>query len=212
MGENDVDDTGSATDPSPTRTATACWDLTGSPAGRDRAGSVGRTISCDLPRPGDHAPVRRARGQPPATGADRDVRPLCGARRVGGRVDARARRSGPNQLPVPRARRDRRSRSPLGVPPLLAGPRVRDRGDRRRQRLPAEHRDRGAPPARGRRRVGVRLSGGGSSGRCALRRRRDQRGRFPRGDELRRRVRHTDPLLLSQQRLGDLDPRVAPDR
>jgi len=157
MGENDVDDTGSATDP---LADGDCYRVLG-PDGipcrtRPPAGSVGRTISCDLPRPGDHAPVRRARGQPPASDRGGSGRtPLVrGKKGAGGRVDARARRSGPNQLPVPRARRDRRSRSPLGVPPLLAGPRVRDRGDRRRQRLPAEHRDRGAPPARGRRRVG----------------------------------------------------------
>jgi len=109
----------------------------------------------------------------------------------------RARRGRLDGPLVPRARRGARSWTPAETDPtLLDGPRGGQRDARGRERVPGRGPHRLAGPARHRCGVGVEAPRRERRVPLLLRGRRDQRGRLPRGGQLRGRVRYADRLLL----------------
>ena len=161
-------------------------------AARDRRGPRGRRArragaARPLPLDGAAAHVRRALGRLPPPGPDRDVRDLLEPRGDAGRLGARARRRGLDLPELPRvgdraaARDSRRDR-----PALVARPSRRLVEPGRVQRRVDLRADRDARAARRRARVGQEAEGRATRRDRVLRRRRDERGRVPRGRELRR--------------------------
>ncbi len=96
-------------------------------------------------------------------------------------------------------------------PLLVARPSVRLVEPGRLQRGLDRRPDRDAGPARGRPRLGQEAARRERRLARLLRRRRDLRGRLPRGSELRRRLRRPRDPLLQQQPVGDLDADLRAD-
>ena len=179
------------------------------------AGPTGSTTTRSSPSTArsSASDVRRAVGRLPPPGSDRDVRDLPRPRGDPGGRGARPR--GPRlDLPELPRLRDRPAARPAGRddPPVVARPPVRLVEPRGRQRRVDLRPDRDAGPTRRGPRLGPEAEGIGRGRADAVRRRRDLRGRVPRGREHRRGHEGAARPPLQQQPVGDLDAAQRPDR
>ena len=165
-----------------------------------------------LPPPRSAADLRRALGGLSPPGPHRDVRDLLEPRGDAGGLGVRARGARLDLSGLPRVG-DRAPPRDAGLDGSLlvaraSGGLVEPGGVRRRVDLRA---DRDADSARGRVRVGLAAEGRGPRRDHVLRRRRDLRGRVPRGRELRGSHEGAGDPLLQQQPVGDLDSALGAD-
>ena len=161
----------------------------------------------------DPAPhVRRALGRLPPAGAHRHVRDLLEPRGDAGGLGARARRRGLDLPELPRVGDRAAARDAGGDRAVVvARPSGRLVEPGRLQRRVDLRADRDARAARRGARVGEEAARRVDRRDRVLRRRRDVRGRVPRGRELRGGHAGAAHPLLQQQPVGDLDAAVRAD-
>ena len=155
---------------------------------------------------GPAAHVRRALGRLPPPGADRHLRDLLEPRGDPGRRDVRAHRRRLDLPVLPRVRDRARTRhAGRDDPAVVARPPVRLVEPGRLERRVDRGADRDARSACGRAGVGEEAARRARGRDGVLRRRRDERGRVPRGRQSRRGDERAGGVRLQQQPVGDLD-------